>query len=386
MMMQPPPTSTEPIVINLTPPEVKIAAGGEPVELIAHVRNAGSTVDQYSIELENIDPSWFTIMVQSVSLFPGDSAPIPIRLHPPKGSATRAGHHTFIVRARSHADPSLLGVTKGVINVSSYAIFQIELAPKRVTGSRGKFRLNISNGGNNEAQLELTGRDPESKLGFRFQKAAPTLQPGTKLSMPMTVRPRGLRLVGEVTKYPFAVTARPVDGTDKDAKEVEGELVHQPRFKSWKMPLIFLAALLLILGWITFKPPINPCDIRYYIPYQAGSAPFYAGMLCRGNNFAPFTPVEEAKVGCTSGPGFTEVRTAHEAIVGECVEDEWGDELGNVHQRTQKGELLYILKPPNDPEIYFFDQDKRIFAFVRPDDPGATFEDSEAIEVKKPEQ
>src|SRR3954463_9160146 len=131
MYTQPASAVAEPIVVNLTPPEVKVAAGGEPVEIVAEVRNAGTTVDQYSIEVENLDPSWYTITVQSVSLFPGDSAPIPIRLHPPKGSGTRAGHYTFTVRARSHSDPTMVGVTKGVLQVGSYSIFQVELAPKR---------------------------------------------------------------------------------------------------------------------------------------------------------------------------------------------------------------------------------------------------------------
>ena len=136
-MMQPPPMSSEPVVVQLTPPAVQVPAGGTPVEITALIRNAGATVDQYSIEMENIDPSWYTITEQSVALFPGDSAPIIIRIHPPKGTGTRAGNYKFIVRARSHADPSLVGTTKGEIQVGGYTNFQIELKRRERPCSAG---------------------------------------------------------------------------------------------------------------------------------------------------------------------------------------------------------------------------------------------------------
>ena len=128
-MMQYTPATSEPVVVNLTPPSVNIAAGAEPVEIAAYVQNNSTTVDQYSIEIENLDPTWYTITLQSVALFPGDSAPIPIRIHPPKGSQTRAGNYKFIVRARSQADPSIVGVTKGEIQVGGYTMFAVDLAP-----------------------------------------------------------------------------------------------------------------------------------------------------------------------------------------------------------------------------------------------------------------
>lgn len=399
-MMQPPPTSTEPIVINLTPPEVQVAAGGEPVELIAHVRNASTTVDQYSIEIENLDPSWYTILVQSVSLFPGDSAPIPIRIHPPKGSGTRAGHHTFIVRGRSQADPSLVGVTKGVVIIASFANFQVELAPKRYTGYRGKYKLNITNGGNAETQLELTARDPESALSYRFSPNMPTVQPGKRLPVPISVGKRGFRIVGEPEKHQFIINARPVDGTEKEAKEVQGELVQKPLFKSWKWPLIALAVLALLFLMSVFRLSVNPCDVRYYVPGQSGSIPFYAGLLCSSrlpNTLKVFEPpVEAAKANCRSGAGFTEIRQDPDfkELVGECIEDEWGrtgtpdsptgDPLDNVHQKTQNGELLFIKRnPPEKPQIYFFSKTGKIYTFVRcnPDD---TFKNCKLLEILAP--
>lgn len=383
-MMQGPTAVSEPIVVNLTPPEVKVAAGTEPVEITATVRNASPTVDQYRIEVENLDPSWYTVMVDSVALFPGDSASIPIKLHPPKNSSTRAGHYTFIVRARSNADPSLVGVTKGVVQVGSYSIFQVELAPKRVTGRRGKFRLNLSNGGNGDVQLAFTGRDAESKLAYGFRPREATVVPNTRKVVPVSVRPRGFRLVGGETKYQFVVTAQPTDGTEKDAKEAPGELVHKPMFATWRTPLGILAMLVLLLLWFTFKPDINPCSARFLLP---PNAQFYSSFACIGGYLKPFAPSTGPAIEgkCQSGPGFTEVRKKYNDLIGGCVESEWADALGNAHQRTEKGSLLYVVTRDRGSQIYFFRNDNKMFTFVKCNPPG-TFNECETTEVKSPQE
>ena len=366
-MMQAPPPGAEPIVVNLTPPEVKVAAGGEPVEITANVRNAGTIVDQYSIEIENLDPSWYTITVQSVSLFPGDSAPIPIRLHPPKGSNTRAGHYTFVVRARSHADPTLVGVTKGVVQVGSYSIFQVELAPKRVTAFRGKYRLTLSNGGNSEVQLELTGRDPESDLKYGFKTAEPVVQPGNKLVVPVTVRPQGLRFVGQQRKYQFMITARPMDGDEKDARAVDGELMHKPPLRTWRRPFLGTLIFLLLLWFLTparpnlclLPPPVGPwaCQFGSYVGafFRPGTS------IARGE--ATATPVLGRSVGATipeAGEfvfkeGFELFHNALPDVVGNPRENEWNDLQTNAHQNTTNGHLLFIRETG---ELYFASKNK----------------------------
>ena len=373
-------TVAEPIVVNLTPPEIKVAAGAEPVEITAVVRNASPTVDQYRVEIENLDPSWYTLTVDSVALFPGDSASIPIRLHPPKNSQTRAGHYTFIVRARSNADPSLVGVTKGVVQIGSYANFQLELSPKRFTGRRGNFKLNVANGGNSDVQLALTGRDAESKLSYGFRPKEPTIAPNTKKSVPFTIRTKGLRLVGKEERHQFVVTAQPTDGTEKDAKETQGEYVHRPWFSSLRAPLMLAAFLFLLVAWFTFKPDLNPCSARFLLP---PNIQFYSSFACTGGFLKPFAPSTAPSIEgqCQSGAGFSEVRTKYSDLIGGCVESEWYDELGNAHQKTEKGQLLYLQKGA-DAQIYFFRNDNTIHSFVNCNPPG-TFNDCETILVEK---
>lgn len=421
MYTQPAQSVAEPIVVNLTPPEIKVAAGGEPADIIAEVKNAGSTVDQYSIEIENLDPTWYTVVVPSVSLFPGDSAPIPIRIHPPKGRDTRPGHHAFVVRARSNADPTLVGKTKGVVIIGSYAVFTVELDPKRVTAFRGKYKLKLNNGANTDLQLGLTAEDPDSSLNFALKPENPTIAPNGKMVVPLQVRPKGLRLVGDEEKYKFTVTAHPVEGTDEDNKQVQGELVHRPPFREWKWPIVILVVLLLLLGFLIVRPDVNPCSPTVFlfqgIPPQAR---FYYSLLCRGGgnvavkNPTPVTgstgavfvnpnpgpsehryPTEEPKF--QSGAGYMEVRDSGNGDkVGPPLENEWYDANGVSHQKTANGQLMYFLKCDKVnskdsskcdgalvPQIYFIATDGTTWTFAQCDPPRQFRTGCQMVELKQ---
>ncbi len=347
-MMQAPPPAAEPITVNLTPPEVRVAAGAPPVAVVAEVRNRGTTVDQYSIEIENLEPSWYTVVTQSVSLFPGDSAPMRIELHPPKGTATRAGSYTFVVRARSHADPTLVGTTKGVVQVGSYTNFQAELAPKRVTGRRGRYNLSVANGGNQEVSFALRGRDAENKLRFSFPRRDVTVAPGSKVMVPVTVKPRGFRPIGDARRHPFALYIRPVDGQDKDAREVAGELIHKPAVRSLGRPF-FAALILFAVLWMV--SPAGP-DL-YLLPPPFGTwfselqfwknrADFFTRLFPQNASITPGGPSVSASPTPFYRGGFKAVHDAFPTLVGNALEVEWNDPSGNAHERTSSGDLIYI--------------------------------------------
>jgi hypothetical protein len=398
MYTQPTQAAAEPIVVNLTPPEIKAAAGGAPVDIIAEVKNAGTTVDQYSIEIENLDPSWYTVVVPSVSLFPGDSAPIPIRIHPPRGKDTRPGNHAFVVRARSNADPTLIGKTKGVVIIGSFAVFHMELAPKRITGFRGNYKLTINNGANNDLQLALNAEDPDESLRFNLKPSEPTISPNSKVVVPMVVSTKAFRLVGDEEKFKFNVIAHPVEGTQEDDKMAQGEFVQKPIFRAWKWPLLILAALLLLLAFLIIRPEINPCSRTFFlfqgIPSQAR---FYYSLLCQGYEPGPktptpiagtpqaqtqaeSTPVSGGKPDLTpqavpnedkfiSGQGYKEIRATHLQDVGSPLENEWYDKNGVSHQKTSNGQLMYFVEhqansASGKARIYFINKEGTVYTFV----------------------
>src|SRR5688500_15638098 len=147
-----------PLEVRLEPAEINVSPGGPPTTATVYVRNMGAEVDQFSVEVDGLDPSWYSAEVNAVALFPGDSLPIAIQIHPPPGAAQPA-RYAFGVRARSHPDPNLTAATAGALNVGGSRAFRAELAPQRATAHAGKYRLTISNAGGAPLAMELTGYD-----------------------------------------------------------------------------------------------------------------------------------------------------------------------------------------------------------------------------------
>jgi hypothetical protein len=380
MYTQATPPVAEPIVVNLSPPEVKAAAGGQPVEVVAEVRNAGSTMDHYDIEIEDLDPSWYTITVKSVSLFPGESAAVPIMIHPPTGKETRAGHHAFVAVARSHADPTLAGKTNGAVQVGAYVVFRMELAPARFTGRVGKYKLKMANGGNSELQLDLQPRDHNSKLNYGLQKTDRLIQPGGTMVTPLSVKPKGFHLVGPGDRYNFSVIGKPVEGAPEDAREVHGELIHKPLFATWKFPLLVLAVLVMLGLFLALRPDVEFCSptARGGLgPFVRSNVGFLYGAVCTGYVVTPDvqpdrTPTSGHKFDETtfnSGAGYVEVRDKYGDTIGQAEEHEWYDKNGVSHQKTTRGQLMYFVEHDSNskdgvPRIYFITNDGKAFTFV----------------------
>jgi hypothetical protein len=111
------PQAPTPILVTLTPSQVDIAPGSPPAEMAISVRNGGPTVDQYGIEIEGLEPGWYALDVQSLSLFPGDSFDGKLTLRVPQGSKPVAGAYQFTVQVRSRSNPEISGAARGLARV-----------------------------------------------------------------------------------------------------------------------------------------------------------------------------------------------------------------------------------------------------------------------------
>jgi hypothetical protein len=237
---------------------------GDPARpIIVTVQNAGTTVDQYTIEVENLDANWYTITAGKVALFPGDSAPVTIMIHPPKLTGIIAGRYTFEVRAVSD-NRTRFGVTKGVVEIAGVVQVQGQLEPRRITGRRGNYKLTLSNAGTQETHLELSGTDAESNLEFNFKDAEPTIAPYGKVEIPVKVKPRNFNFIGQNKHYAFTIsypdfgsdpTATPPD--PRNMRQVQGELIHKPILRSLRWPVI--ATLLGIIMFVVLIVRPDPC-------------------------------------------------------------------------------------------------------------------------------
>jgi uncharacterized membrane protein len=321
--------------VTLNPAQTKAIAGAAPGVVVVNVQNTSSTPEQYTVEVEDLDPSWYTVAARTVAVAPGATMPVAMKIAPPLGA--RSGPYTYAVRARSTANPLAAGVARGLVQLRNPAVFQAELAPRRFTGPRGKFEVRLANSGADDVALDLTGNDPEGALAFGFKTANPTVPARGRAIVPVVVRARGFRPVGEDHKYAFTLAARPVEGEESEARQVAGEFVHRPRFKSWVQPILGALILLLLLWFIS---PLRP-DLGK-LP---AVGPFFAGIgsALAGKPLPPGTPTADlTPTGPVFQGGFLKLHDTFPTVIGSPLENETSDAAGNAHQRTSTGYLTYI--------------------------------------------
>src|SRR5690349_19262096 len=88
------------LTLRLSSPELTIESGGPAGEAVVTLANPNQTppTDQYALEVQDLDPAWYTVAVRSVLLQRGDSAPLRIRFQVPRRAAEE-GVYTYRVVA-----------------------------------------------------------------------------------------------------------------------------------------------------------------------------------------------------------------------------------------------------------------------------------------------
>jgi hypothetical protein len=246
------------------------------------VSNTSDVVDIFVLSVVGLDPTWYTLSDPQVSLFPGDSFEVVLRLHP--RSPAPAGLYEFSVQVSSSDDPAVREVVPLALNLTAIGEATLLLRPQRVKGRKGLFEVTLSNTANAPVRLVLTATDPEEALhyalgtahtrhlralagaveqeegqgqgeeegegrrGARAQAEAGThfdrveaqgeglvehaleVPASCMLTMPLLVRPRRGVWTGRERPFPFQVGTHPpgVEWEPGEARAVGGELEYPP--------------------------------------------------------------------------------------------------------------------------------------------------------------
>ena len=94
---------------------VTVTPGGEAVTEV-RVRNSGTVVDQFTIEVLGDASAWAIVEPAVVPLFPGAEAVARIKFKPPKSSSVPARAIPFAVRVKSREDARASLVEEGVVD------------------------------------------------------------------------------------------------------------------------------------------------------------------------------------------------------------------------------------------------------------------------------
>ncbi|MFJ6462260.1 hydrolytic protein [Streptomyces sp. NPDC091387] len=262
--MTPSAASSGPSAPGLDIPAVTVAPGSTATTSLT-VRNDSDIVEAYSLEVVGDCAPWATVEPPRVSLYPGTSETVTIRLEPPRSPDTRPGEIPLGVRVLPAEHPESARVPETTVHVEEFRELHTELAPRRRRGwLRGRYRLAVRNLGNSSAQVGFTPGQAGEELRFTFSPAKPKLEPGASAEVRLRVRTGKPVWFGSPVVWPFTVdtTESSESGEQKEERRDEtvvrpplsAEFVQIPIFPKWL--LVVLAALLaLLLAWFTLVRP-----------------------------------------------------------------------------------------------------------------------------------
>jgi len=244
--------------VSLVNPAVAVEPGGQAV-VDLRVRNTGSVVDEFALEVLGDSAAWATVEPPTISLFPGAEGTARIVFRPPRAASTPAGQIPYGLRARSHEDPAGSTVEEGTVEVGSFLEPFAELVPRTSRGSRGgSHDLAIDNRGNARLSAEIEATDADRLLKFDVKPPAVVVSPGMAEFAKVRVSPVKRFWRGTPKTRPFQLFVKPEGGAPLT---LEGTLLQESVLPPWflkaLLALVGLLVLLVLLWLFVLKPSIQ---------------------------------------------------------------------------------------------------------------------------------
>jgi hypothetical protein len=229
---------------------------GQAVEAEVLVRNNGTLVDQFTLDIVGDSREWTEVEPRVMNLMPGQDGTAVVRFSPPRNSSVLAGQVPFGVRVLSREDPPNSSVAEGVVDVEPFMDLQLELSPKTSKcRTKAVHEVVVDNSGNYPIAVEVLTNDPEEQLKLQLDHSSLVVQPGTSAFLKLKAQPHDRFLRGQDKRLPFGVTATSGDLPPINA---DGTVVQQQMLPKWLLPVAvaaLAAAVALAVLWFTLVKP-----------------------------------------------------------------------------------------------------------------------------------
>jgi hypothetical protein len=237
----PPPAESRRVEISVARGHFSIEPGREE-SCQVRVRNRGTIVEQFALELVGDDVTWAVVEPGRLNVYPGTDMSATIWLRPPRTAGTLAGSHRFVVRATSTNDPTVTAEAELLVDLAVFHAMSAQLDPH---GSRARWwwrptlhALKVHNSGNALLAATITASDPENALSFRLVPGRIRVAPGVEEVAQIRVRPRRPLWFGapRVNSFSLEVVGEGREGAyveGQDGGRVEGQLTQLPLIPRW---------------------------------------------------------------------------------------------------------------------------------------------------------
>jgi hypothetical protein len=232
---------------------------GQAVEAKVLVRNNGTLVDQFSLDIVGDSREWTEVEPRIMNLMPGQDGEATVRFSAPRNATVLAGQVPFGVRVLSREDPSNSSVVEGVVEVEPFTDLQVELSPKSSrTRRKANHEVVVDNSGNYPIPVEVITNDPDEQLDLTLDHSSLMVEPGTSAFLKLKAKPHDRFLRGPDKRLPFQVTA--VSG-ELPPITADGTVVQQQLMPKWLLPaaaaVLALATVLTVLWFTLVKPTVQ---------------------------------------------------------------------------------------------------------------------------------
>ena len=229
------------INVNLEPERVYVEAGMVGNAQV-HILNTGNLVKHCRLKVTGIDDQWIQVPGNNLQLLPGDNGQLPIVFRPPKEPSTTAGEHLFDIRILDENNQQI-GFGQGILIIKPFYEFAVEMEPE-IIRKRGLVWLTISNDGNARDSYNIRGKDKENGLRFFHDPRPVIIDPMTRVTLEIEVRPRSRVMIGAAKQYQFQLETTTASNLEKTK---DGQLISPSVFPIWILPLLMLLCLGLLL-------------------------------------------------------------------------------------------------------------------------------------------
>jgi hypothetical protein len=289
-------------IASLAQATLPVEPGGEAAVDVT-VRNTGTVVDEFTIEVLGEGGAWATADPPALSLFPGAEGMTRVTFRPPRASSTRAGAARFGVMVRSREEPDGSTVEEGTLDVAPFEQPTAELIPRTSHGGRrGRHELAIDNRGNTRLEAALEGVDPDRLVGFDFDPPNVSVEPGVAGFARLLVKPARTFWRGPAKTRPFQVAVQP-DAPGASPLIIDGSFLQESLLPWWfTRALLALFALLVaaILLWVfVLQPQIRSTAAETLVDFGFSPKP---GSAAAGGGGQP-TPGASGELAVTPPPG-----------------------------------------------------------------------------------
>jgi hypothetical protein len=224
-----------PAAVTIQTPSVTVQPGGTGIAVVL-IRNTGTIVDQFAVNVVGDASAWARPQPPAVSLMPNDEANVEIHFTPPRSSAVVAGTVPYGVRVTAQEDKEFSVVEESVVTIAGFSAVEAKVVPRTSEAKRrAVHRIEVLNTGNAPVTAAVSASDPDELLAFEIEPASLTVEPGATGIARMKVASRKSHRGRSTRRMPFNVLVEP----GGPPVQVDGAFEQKPKASI----LLFLAIL-----------------------------------------------------------------------------------------------------------------------------------------------